>query len=363
VRVLVAAGGTGGHLYPAIAVAAAIQTIAKGAEVTFVGTERGLESRIVPAAGFPLELVRARPLRGGTLLSKLEGIQGLFLGLVDAVRLVRRLEPSVAMGLGAYVSGAVVLAAALDGTPTLLLEPNAEPGLANRWLAPFVDEAACAWEETRRYFGKKTVITGNPVRPEIAGIGPMRPQSAGEMRVLVFGGSQGSLALSRAFVASLARLAGNAARLAITHQTGPRAIEEVRRSYSDAGVEAQVLPYIEAMDQAYQNADLVVARAGATTCAELLCAGRPSLLVPLPLAGGHQERNAELMAQSGAARFLRESELSPERLARELMALLEAPEERERMAERARAQGRPDAAAAVARRLLDLAESRRESSS
>jgi UDP-N-acetylglucosamine--N-acetylmuramyl-(pentapeptide) pyrophosphoryl-undecaprenol N-acetylglucosamine transferase len=359
----VAAGGTGGHLYPALAVAAAIQTIAKGAEVTFVGTDRGLESRIVPAAGFPLELVRARPLRGGTLLSKLEGIQGLFLGLFDAVRLVRRLEPSVAMGLGAYVSGAVVLAAALDGTPTLLLEPNAQPGLANRWLAPFVDEAACAWEETRRYFGAKTVVTGNPVRPEIARVAPLGSQRAGGMRVLVFGGSQGSLALNRAFVASLSRLGEHARRLEITHQTGRRALEEVRRSYSDAGLEASVLPYIERMDQAYQNADLVVARAGATTCAELLCAGRPSLLVPLHLAGGHQERNAELMAQSGAARSLRESELTGERLARELLALLEAPEEREKMAERARAQARPDAAEAVARRLLHLAETRREGSS
>jgi UDP-N-acetylglucosamine--N-acetylmuramyl-(pentapeptide) pyrophosphoryl-undecaprenol N-acetylglucosamine transferase len=362
VRVLVAAGGTGGHLYPAIAVAAAIQTIAKGAEVTFVGTDRGLESRIVPAAGFPLELVRARPLRGGSLRSKLAGIQGLVLGLVDAVRIVRRLEPSVAMGLGAYVSGAVVLAAALKGTPALILEPNAEPGLANRWLAPFVDEAACAWEETRRYFGAKTVVTGNPVRPEFARVGPLRPQSRGEMRILVFGGSQGSLALNRAFVASLSHLVEDVRRLEITHQTGHRSLEEVRRAYSDAGVEARVLPYIEAMDQAYQSADLVVARAGATTCAELLCAGRPSILVPLPLAGGHQERNAELMAEAGAARFLRESELSPERLARELSKLLEAPEERERMAERARAKGRPDAAAAVARRLLDLA-ARREGSS
>jgi len=356
-RLLVAAGGTGGHLYPAIAVAERFRDLAEGAEVIFVGTERGLESSIVPAAGFPLELVRAAPLRGGSLLRKLRGVQGLFFGLFDSVRLLKRFDPQIVMGVGAYVSGTLLLAAALKRIPTLILEPNAEPGLANRWLAPFVDEAACAWEETTRYFGKKGFVTGNPVRREIVEVLPLGPQTSKKMRVLIFGGSQGSAALNRAIEGSLSILSSELHRLDWVHQTGPRGLPSVREAYARHSVRAQVVPYIERMHEAYEAADLVIARAGATTCAELACAGRGALLLPLPLAGGHQERNAEMMAGAGAARVLRESDLTPAisgRLAREILDLLNAPEERTRMAASARALARPDAADNVARRLLRL---------
>jgi UDP-N-acetylglucosamine--N-acetylmuramyl-(pentapeptide) pyrophosphoryl-undecaprenol N-acetylglucosamine transferase len=354
-RMLVAAGGTGGHLYPAIAVAERFRDLAQGAEVIFVGTERGLESSIVPAAGFPLELVRAAPLRGGSLLRKLRGVEGLFLGLFDSVRLLKRLDPQVVMGVGAYVSGTLLLSAALEGIPTLILEPNAEPGLANRWLGPFVDEAACAWEETTRYFGRKGFVTGNPVRREIAEVAPLGPQSSQRMRVLVFGGSQGSSALNRAVRGSLTILSSELHRLEWVHQTGPRDLPSVSEAYARHSLRAQVVPYIDRMHEAYEAADLVIARAGATTCAELACAGRGALLLPLPLAGGHQEKNAEMMARAGAARVVREIELTPERLARETLALLNAPEERARMADSARTLARPDAAENVARRLLRLA--------
>lgn len=355
-RLLVAAGGTGGHLYPAIAVAERFLALAEGAQVSFVGTARGLESRIVPKAGFPLHMVRARPLRGGSLSRKLAGVSGLALGLVDSFRLLRRLEPSVVMGVGAYVSGAISLTASLRGIPTLLLEPNAEPGLANRWLAPFVDEAACAFPETARHFGSKGVVTGNPVRNAIAAVAPLGAQTSDRMRVLVFGGSQGSTLLNQAVLSSLSSIAAIAPRLALTHQTGPRDLDTVRAAYEEQGLEARVVPYIDDMASAYEAADLVLSRAGATTCAELACAGRPSLLVPLALAGGHQEANAEMMARAGASRFLRESELSAETLTRELESLLDAPEEREHMAASARSLARPDAADAVARRLLHLAQ-------
>jgi len=356
-RLLVAAGGTGGHLYPAIAVAQRFRELAEGAEVIFVGTERGLESSIVPAAGFPLELTRAAPLRGGSLSRKLRGVEGLFLGLFDSVRLLRRLDPQIVMGVGAYVSGTLLLAAALKGIPTLILEPNAEPGLANRWLAPFIDEAACAWEETIRYFGKKGFVTGNPVRREIAEVLPLGPQTSQKMRVLIFGGSQGSAALNRAVGESLTILSAELHRLDWVHQTGPRDLASVSESYarrSVLAVRAQVVPYIDKMHEAYEAADLVIARAGATTCAELACAGRGAILLPLALAGGHQEKNAEMMAEAGAARVLRESDLSPGRLAREILDLLNAPDERARMAASARALARPDAAENVARRLLRL---------
>lgn len=359
VRLLLAAGGTGGHLYPALAVAEAFRSLVEGAEVIFVGTERGLETRIVPREGFALELVRAAPLRGGSLARKLSGVYGVLVGLVDSKRLLRRVAPDVVMGVGGYVSGAVMLVAALKRIPTLILEPNAEPGLANRWLGPFVDVAACAWEGTTKRFGDKGVVTGNPVRRQIANVPPLGRQTAEKMRVLVFGGSQGSTVLNLAVTGALAHLSDVASKLEWTHQTGPRDLETVREAYVRYGVRARVEPYIEEMHRAYADADLVLSRAGATTCAELACAGRPSLLVPLALAGGHQEQNAEMMARKGAARFLRESDLAPERLASELRDLLEAPLERERMAERARSLARPDAAEAVARRLLSLSRGKK----
>jgi UDP-N-acetylglucosamine--N-acetylmuramyl-(pentapeptide) pyrophosphoryl-undecaprenol N-acetylglucosamine transferase len=272
------------------------------------------------------------------------------------MRLLKRLAPRVVMGVGAYVSGTLVLAAALRRIPTLILEPNAEPGFANRWLAPFVDEAACAWEETARYFGKKGFVTGNPVRREIAAVAPLGVQSAARMRILIFGGSQGSSALNRAVTGALPFLLPKLDRLEWIHQTGPRDHASVSGAYSTHSVRgARVVPYIDAMNEAYEASDLIIARAGATTCAELACAGRAALLVPLPIAGGHQEKNAEMMASAGAARFLRERDLSPESLAREIASLLDAPEERVRMAARARALARPDAADRVARRLLRLA--------
>jgi UDP-N-acetylglucosamine--N-acetylmuramyl-(pentapeptide) pyrophosphoryl-undecaprenol N-acetylglucosamine transferase len=363
-RLLVAAGGTGGHVYPALAVASSFLSLAKGAEVIFVGTARGLESRLVPEAGFPLELVRARPLRGGSLARRLSGVAGLFAGLVDALRLTGRVKPDVVFGVGAYVSGAVMLTAALRRIPTLLLEPNAEPGLANRWLGPFVDEAACAWEETTRYFGKKAIVTGNPVRPEIAAVAPLRAQTPDSLRILVFGGSQGSSVLNRALAESLPLLEVHREKLEITHQTGPKDLESVRLAYERHGLgTASVVTYIDDMSAAYERADLVVSRAGATTCAELACSGRPSILVPLALAGGHQERNAEMMAGAGAARVLRETTLDGAAIARELKDLLASPEERERMAARARALARPGAAEAVARRLVALARSGKGASS
>lgn len=359
VRLLVAAGGTGGHLYPALAVAESFRSLVERAEVMFVGTERGLETRIVPRAGFALELVRAAPLRGGSLARKLAGVYGLFAGLIDSTRLLRRVEPDVVMGVGGYVSGTVMLVAALKHVPTLILEPNAEPGLANKWLGPFVDLAACAWEETTKRFGNKGVLTGNPVRREIANLPPLGRQTAEKMRVLVFGGSQGSTVLNRAVTGALDFLSDAASKLDWTHQTGPRDLEAVRQAYARKGVTARVEPYIEEMHRAYEDADLVLSRAGATTCAELACAGRPALLVPLSLAGGHQQQNAEMMTRKGAARFLRESELTPERLASELRKLLDEPLERETMAERARALARPHAAEAVARHLLDLSRGRK----
>ncbi len=356
-HLVVAAGGTGGHLYPALAVAERFRDLLEGARVTFIGTERGLESRIVPKAGFPLEYVRAQPLRGGSLLKKMKGVLAVLPGMIDARRILKKLRPSVVMGLGAYVSGTVLFTAALRGIPTLILEPNAEPGLANKWLGPFIDEAALAWEQTSRYFGAKAVVTGNPVRQAIVDVPPLTEQAQGPvMRVLLFGGSQGSSILNRAMTDSLPLLADVSERLQILHQTGSSDFERVQRAYDESSVNGRVIPYIDAMDEAYAGSNLVVSRAGATTCAELAASGRPALLVPLPLAGDHQEANANLLEHAGAAHSIRQSELTPERLAQELVSLLGAPEKRLVMAAAARALARPDAGKKVAERLVALSE-------
>lgn len=350
---MVAAGGTGGHLYPALAVAERFRELVESSRVTFVGTERGLESRIVPESGFPLELVRAAPLRGGSLLGRIKGAFGLVTGMRDSWKLLKRLRPSVVMGVGAYVSGTVLLAAALRGVPTLILEPNAEPGLANKWLAPFIDEAACAWEETTHYFGSKAIVTGNPVRRAICDVPPLGEQGDA-MRVLVFGGSQGSKVLNEAITAALPLLVPVAEKLEFLHQTGPGELDTVMNAYRAQPIRGSAKPYIDDMAGAYGWSDLVVARAGATTCAELAACGRPAILVPLPLAGGHQQANAEMLARAGAARWIRQSELTPETMSSELMELLSAPREREAMAVKARSLARPEAATTVAERLVRL---------
>jgi UDP-N-acetylglucosamine--N-acetylmuramyl-(pentapeptide) pyrophosphoryl-undecaprenol N-acetylglucosamine transferase len=359
-RLLVAAGGTGGHLYPALAVAREFLDREPEAHVIFSGTRRGLESRIVPKAGFRLEMVRVEPLRGGGVSRKIKGALSLFPAFIDAVRLLRRTRPRVVMGVGGYVAGPVLAVAGLAGVPTLIVEPNATPGLANRWLSRLVDAAALAWEDTKRYFGAKGFVSGNPVRAEIARVGP-RPAGR-DLRLLVFGGSQGSRVLNRVMVDVLPHLRSYQDRIRITHQTGEADVDRVRAAYQREECPARVEPYLEAMDREYQECDLVISRAGATTCAELAAAGRPAILVPLPLAGGHQRNNAEMMERRGAALMILQEELSGDRLAGTVLDLLDAPERREEMARSARSLARPDAAKVIVDRLLGLAGRGREGS-
>jgi UDP-N-acetylglucosamine--N-acetylmuramyl-(pentapeptide) pyrophosphoryl-undecaprenol N-acetylglucosamine transferase len=322
-------------------------------EVIFSGAKRGLEGRIVPRAGFPLEMIRVEPLRGGTVFRKLKGVVALPVAGIDSVRLLLKVRPNVVMGVGGYVSGPLLAVAGLSGVPTLVLEPNATPGLANRWLSPFVDAAALAWEDTKKFFGPKSFVSGNPVREAITRV-PPRPAGA-DLQLLVFGGSQGSRVLNQAMVAALPQLTPMKDHLEVTHQTGEADLEAIRAAYRRAGFSARVEPYLEAMEREYTGCDLVVSRAGATTCAELAAAGRPSILVPLSLAAGHQRDNAEMMVRAGAARMLAEEALTGESLARTILELKDEPERRQLMAKSARALARPEAARIIAERLLELA--------
>jgi UDP-N-acetylglucosamine--N-acetylmuramyl-(pentapeptide) pyrophosphoryl-undecaprenol N-acetylglucosamine transferase len=351
--ILIAAGGTGGHLFPGIAVAAELARRSPETRIVFAGTPRGLETRLVPAAGHELVLLPILPLNRVGLLPFLRGLAALPYGLLESAALVRRLRPAAVLGVGGYAGGPVVLMAALLGVRTVILEPNAKPGFTNRVLSPLVTRVACAYEEARREFGGKGVITGNPVR---AGFAPRPPRRhAPPFTVLAFGGSQGSAVLNRALLAALPHLPGPE-RLRLVHQTGEAMREEVLSGYRAAGRKDEVLAFVDDMERRLQEADLVLSRSGATTCAELLAAGKAALLVPFARAAGdHQRANARALQAAGAAAVMEEGELSGEALARALSGLLESPGAIEAMEEAARRAGRPDAAARVADLLDGLA--------
>ena len=351
--VLIAGGGTGGHLFPGIAVARAL-IASVGARVSFVGTAAGLEVRVLPREQLELDVIRSAGLKGKSLAALARGLGLLPLSAVDAWRVISRRRPDVVVGVGGYSSGPVVLLAALRGIPTLLMEQNATPGLANRLLAPVVRAAAVTYEETARHFGPKAFVSGNPVRAEFFARAATPSPAGAPVRVLVFGGSQGARAINAAMVEAAPELARLAPPVAITHQTGERDVEMVREGYRRAGLEARVEPFLFAMDHEMAAADLAVCRSGATTLAELTAAGLPAILVPLPGAtDDHQHRNAVVLAAKAAAEIVDQRNLGM--LASRVAALAADPARRARMAEAARTLARPDAAAVIAARVLELA--------
>jgi len=350
--ILIAAGGTGGHLFPGIAVADELRRRDPALRVVFAGTPRGLESRLVPRAGYELTLLPILPLKGVGPWRMLQGLLALPRALFLAARLVSRLRPQAVLGVGGYAGGPVVLVAALMGVRTVILEPNARPGFTNRVLRPLVDRAACAYTEGREAFGKKGVLTGNPVRGGFASL--PRKDRRGPAALLAFGGSQGSRVLNRALLAALPHLPP-ADRLAIVHQTGEPMRDEVVAAYAALARPAEVLAFLDDMEARFAAADLVVCRSGATTCAELTVAGKAAVLVPFAAAADdHQRQNARALEAAGAARMIEERELTGESLARAIAALVEEPSRILAMEEAALKLGRPDAAARVA----DLVEAR-----
>jgi UDP-N-acetylglucosamine--N-acetylmuramyl-(pentapeptide) pyrophosphoryl-undecaprenol N-acetylglucosamine transferase len=355
-RVVVAGGGTGGHLYPGIAVARALVAARPGTVVTFAGTSQGIESRVVPREGFELDVIRSGGLKGKSIGARVRGLGLLPLSAVDAWRVVSRRVPDLVIGVGGYSSGPIVAMAAVRGVPTLLLEQNAVPGLTNRLLAPLVRAAAVTYESTLPFFRGKGFVSGNPVRAEFLRTADHRvvaPRRA--LGVLIFGGSQGAHAINVACVEAAPQLAASAQPLALTHQTGERDLEMVREGYRRAGLDARVEPFLYAMDREMNDADLVISRAGATTLAELTASGKPSILVPLPTAtDDHQRKNAEVLARAGAAEVIEQRELNGATLARHVLALAADPARRAVMSDAARGLARPDAAGAIVARALAL---------
>jgi UDP-N-acetylglucosamine--N-acetylmuramyl-(pentapeptide) pyrophosphoryl-undecaprenol N-acetylglucosamine transferase len=357
-RIVVAGGGTGGHLYPGIAVARELLTRRPDAQVTFAGTARGIESRVVPREGFALDLIRSRGLKGKSWSDRLAGAADLPWSLVDAWGIISGRRPQLVIGVGGYSSGPVVLVAALRGIPTMLLEQNAVPGLTNRLLARVVRAAAVAFEATLPFFGPKGFVSGNPVRPEFVSSDLAdRPKvdTATSVRVLVFGGSQGAHAINVAMTEAAPHLALGHPPVRVTHQTGEQDVELVRSAYRNAGLDAEVEPFLYDMGRRMKAADLVISRAGATTIAEIAAAGRPAILIPLPAAtDDHQRRNAEVLAKSGAADLLLQSSATGLELSRRIQALATDAALRARMSAAARSHARPDAARAIVDRALAL---------
>src|SRR4051794_5055249 len=357
-RVVIAGGGTGGHLYPGIAVARELLTRVPDATVSFAGTAKGIEARVVPREGFPLDMIRSGGLKGKSVRERVRGLGLLPLGGLDAWSLLGRRRPDLVIGVGGYSSGPGVGLAALRGIPTLLLEQNAVPGLTNRTLAPLVRAAAVTFDATLPYFKGKGFISGNPVRSTFlddeAGAAPEERDAP--VGVLIFGGSQGAHAINVAAMEAAPELARAGGRLAITHQTGERDLEMVREGYLGAGLRARVEPFLYAMDREMKAAHVIVCRAGATTLAEITAAGRAAVLVPLPTAtDDHQRRNAEVLAAAAAAEVIDQRTLTGDRLAATVLALAGDPVRRQAMAAAARRLARPDAARVIVDRALALA--------
>lgn len=356
-RVLIAGGGTGGHLFPGLAVAEALRADGAQVEVRFVGTRNGLEARLVPEHGYPLDLIDVAGIKGRGLAGLRDALR-LPGAALQSLRLLRRYRPDVVLGVGGYAAGPVVLLAALLRYPTAILEQNSVPGITNRALGRVVDRVFIAFPEAASFFPqKRTALVGNPIRAALLG-GPsvQRAGAAVTPRLLVLGGSQGAHAVNELVTAAageLVKLLGRDALPRIRHQTGQKDEETVRARYQDLGIDiggqVDVKAFISDMAAAYAEADLVIGRAGATTLAELTALGLPALLIPFPAAtDDHQTRNARFLAEGGAARLLPQASTTPALLADEIAALCQDPTRLAAMARASRSLGRPDAAAVVA---------------
>lgn len=341
-RLIMAGGGTGGHLFPGLAVAREFQRRDPMMEILFIGTKQGIESRILPREGFRLETIPIRGLKGRGLRGLAEALHGLPLSLWRSLGILRRLRPDCVIGLGGYSSGPVVLAAKLRKIRSAVMEQNLRPGFTNRILGKLVDRVFTAYDESSAYFPRgKVVVAGNPVRwqelPKVA-----RDE---KFTLLVFGGSAGAHRINLGAVEALKKLRDLASGLRVIHQTGEADFVATRRAYGGLPFEAEVLPFIERMDEAYGRADLVLCRAGASTLAELTAFGKAAILVPYPYAAyDHQRWNAQALRERGAAEMILDRELDGERLAGSIRTIYQDRQRLETMGRAAKKLGKPEAA-------------------
>ena len=357
--IVIAAGGTGGHLYPAVALAREFLRRNAATEVLFVGTSRGIESKVLAHEGFPLELITANPVMGKSLRETVRGLLSVPAGLWQSLRILRRHRADLVIGVGGYTSPAMVTAAAMKGIARVILEPNAYPGMANKVMAPFAQRIFLAFDSAAAAFDRRKVrVVGTPIRREflthVDGATRLSSDDAGP-RLLIFGGSQGARMINSAVVEGLASLKERMPDLAITHQTGEADHGRVSEAYRLAGVNADVVPFLYDMPKALRAADLVVARAGAMTIAELTACGKPAILIPLPTAiYDHQMKNARAIEAAGGALVLPQSDLTGARLGETIIDLFNDPRRMQTMREKSWGMRRTDAAERIVRECYAL---------
>jgi UDP-N-acetylglucosamine--N-acetylmuramyl-(pentapeptide) pyrophosphoryl-undecaprenol N-acetylglucosamine transferase len=348
--IMMAGGGTGGHVVPLLAVARELQT--RGHTCVFVGTRTGFEAKLVPPAGFPLEYIEIGGLKRVSVIRTIRSLIQLPLSVGKVLSMLRKHRPALVFSLGGYAAGPVVLAGLWKRLPLIVMEPNAMPGMTNRKIARFVTRALVSFPESMQFFPPgKSEVTGLPVRSEFFAIQP-KPREA-KLTILITGGSQGSRTLNLAAAGSWRYFREAGLPVRFIHQTGSAAYDALAKKFAEAGVEGDVMPFIDDMPAAFRKADLVICRAGAGAVSELAAAGKPSILVPLPHASDqHQLRNAEAFARAGASQLVLDAEMDGGRLFEEVGKLRSQPELLKRMGERARGFAHPDAA----RRAADVVE-------
>lgn len=367
-KLIIAGGGTGGHLFPGISVAEEFLGRDAANDVLFVGTERGIEFRAVPQAGMKIECISASGVRGKNGLAQLKGIFLFIHGYSQSRQILKRYSPDLVLGVGGYASAPLCLAARGMQIPCFIHEQNAIPGLTNRLLAKVAGRVFISLEESRSFFPEgKILLTGNPLRKAILDqVGQQNPSAlsgsplyqrgaGGNFHLLVFGGSQGARSINQAMIAALPHLGSSKARLSVVHQTGQSDSREMSEAYQAHGVQAQVLPFIDDMAAAYRTADLVLCRAGATTIAEVTACGKACLFIPFPHAvDDHQRKNAEALLKEDACRMLLEQELSGERLAAEIETLIAHPDDLATLGQNARSLARLDAAQIIVDEMIGI---------
>jgi UDP-N-acetylglucosamine--N-acetylmuramyl-(pentapeptide) pyrophosphoryl-undecaprenol N-acetylglucosamine transferase len=356
--VVIAAGGTGGHLYPAVALAREFLRRDPATKILFVGTKRGIESKVLAHEGFELALITAKPVMGKGLLAVVQGLLSVPVGLWQSWGILRRRRADVVIGVGGYTSPTMLAAAAMRGTARVIVEPNAYPGMANKAVAPFAQRIFLAFESAAASFDRQKVrVVGTPIRREFlaqAGQGEDSPV-AGNRHLLVFGGSQGAKAINSAMLEGMASLVKRLPGLTVTHQTGEADYQRVRDAYGTLGVQARVVPFLYDMPAVLRTADLVVARAGAMTIAELTACGKPAILIPLPTAiYDHQMKNARAMEAAGGAIVLPQTDLTGSMLSESVSVILLDQRRLQTMSAKSREMRRIDAGEVIVRECYAL---------
>ena len=353
-RCVIAGGGTGGHLFPGMAIAEAFFEKEMGNEVLFVGTEKGIETRVLAGGRFPLRTIQARPIKGGSLLEQIKVVWNIPMTVSEAISILKEFRPQIVLGVGGYASGPTLLAAFLLRLKRAIHEQNVVPGMANRILRWFSQLIFVSFEETKKYFPeKKTIVTGMPVRREFFACLPGNKEGAKRPRenrftLLIFGGSAGAHRINQKVIEALNQLQEIRPSLKFIHQTGKEDFDSISKVYQEKGFDALVKPFFEEIAMYYKIADLVICRSGASTIAELAVCGKAAILIPYPYAAhNHQFINAKQLVELGAAVMIRDEELSGPLLAKTILHLFNHPEERERTEKTIRQLGRPRAAQEV----------------